>query len=145
MGYLYSNISYGLEEKEPLQKKKKSSSMALEGNKRRKIDEPLSHGIQVSSNTKKDIAIRPTAEAQKDGCTGNYRLFDSPFGNFLVPVVPTRAELSKTDGVREGPKEATHGPKENQVTHGPKPLQVYMKKGRKWKSKGMLNEASTVH
>ncbi|GLT98602.1 hypothetical protein SLE2022_161000 [Rubroshorea leprosula] len=34
------------------------------------------------------------AEAQKDGCTGNYKIFDSPFGNFLVPVVPSRAELA---------------------------------------------------
>ncbi|KAJ7969531.1 tRNA-2-methylthio-N(6)-dimethylallyladenosine synthase [Quillaja saponaria] len=33
------------------------------------------------------------AQAQQDGCTGNYRIFDSPFGNFLVPVLPTRAEL----------------------------------------------------
>ncbi|GLT61509.1 hypothetical protein SLA2020_342100 [Shorea laevis] len=33
------------------------------------------------------------AQAQKDGCTGNYKIFDSPFGNFLVPVVPSRAEL----------------------------------------------------
>lgn len=33
------------------------------------------------------------AQAQQDGCTGNFRIFDSPFGNFLVPVVPTRAEL----------------------------------------------------
>lgn len=34
-------------------------------------------------------------EARQDGCTGNYRMFDSPFGNFLVPVVPTRAELAQ--------------------------------------------------
>ncbi|GKV11799.1 hypothetical protein SLEP1_g23020 [Rubroshorea leprosula] len=35
------------------------------------------------------------AEAQKDGCTGNYKIFDSPFGNFLVPVVPSQAELAE--------------------------------------------------
>lgn len=35
------------------------------------------------------------AQAQQEGCTGNYRIFDSPFGNFLVPVLPTRAELSE--------------------------------------------------
>lgn len=33
------------------------------------------------------------AQAQQDGCTGNFRVFDSPFGNYLVPVIPTRAEL----------------------------------------------------
>ena len=35
------------------------------------------------------------AQAQQEGSTGNYRIFDSPFGNFLVPVVPTRAELNQ--------------------------------------------------
>ncbi|KAL4572271.1 hypothetical protein LXL04_019041 [Taraxacum kok-saghyz] len=34
------------------------------------------------------------AQAQQDGSKANFRIFDSPFGNFLVPVVPTRAELS---------------------------------------------------
>lgn len=34
------------------------------------------------------------AQAQQDACTGNFRIFDSPFGNFLVPVIPTRAELT---------------------------------------------------
>ncbi|PWA72584.1 hypothetical protein CTI12_AA104130 [Artemisia annua] len=33
------------------------------------------------------------AQAQQDGTKGNFRIFDSPFGNFMVPVVPTRAEL----------------------------------------------------
>lgn len=33
------------------------------------------------------------AQAQQDGSKANYKIFDSPFGNFLVPVVPTRAEL----------------------------------------------------
>lgn len=34
------------------------------------------------------------AQAQQEGCTGSYQVFDSPFGNFFVPVVPTRAELA---------------------------------------------------
>ncbi|KAL3625425.1 hypothetical protein CASFOL_030879 [Castilleja foliolosa] len=34
-------------------------------------------------------------QAQQDGCTGNFRVFDSPFGNYLVPVIPTRAELGE--------------------------------------------------
>ncbi|EYU30699.1 hypothetical protein ABFS82_11G054600 [Erythranthe guttata] len=33
------------------------------------------------------------AQAQQDCCTGNFKIFDSPFGNYLVPVIPTRAEL----------------------------------------------------
>ncbi|KAI3786900.1 hypothetical protein L1987_40967 [Smallanthus sonchifolius] len=33
------------------------------------------------------------AQAQQDGSKANFRIFDSPFGNFLVPVVPTRSEL----------------------------------------------------
>ncbi|MBA0568040.1 hypothetical protein Golob_005559 [Gossypium lobatum] len=34
------------------------------------------------------------AQAQQDGCTGNFMKFDSWYGNFLVPVVPSRAELN---------------------------------------------------
>ncbi|KAL9440742.1 hypothetical protein AB3S75_019417 [Citrus x aurantiifolia] len=34
------------------------------------------------------------AQAQQEGCTGNFKIFDSPFGNFLVPVIPTRKELA---------------------------------------------------
>lgn len=33
------------------------------------------------------------AQAQQDGWAGNYMAFDSQFGNFLVPTIPTRAEL----------------------------------------------------
>lgn len=33
------------------------------------------------------------AEARQDGCTANYKVFDSPFGNYLVPITPTRAQL----------------------------------------------------
>ncbi|KAK8595565.1 hypothetical protein V6N13_000272 [Hibiscus sabdariffa] len=34
------------------------------------------------------------AQARQDGCTGNYKKFDSWYGNFLVPAVPSRAELN---------------------------------------------------
>ncbi|KAI3757947.1 hypothetical protein L6452_05491 [Arctium lappa] len=34
------------------------------------------------------------AQAQQEGSKVNFRIFDSPFGNFQVPVVPTHAELS---------------------------------------------------
>ncbi|XP_020581872.1 uncharacterized protein LOC110025634 [Phalaenopsis equestris] len=32
-------------------------------------------------------------QAQSEGCLGNFRSFDSPFGNHLVPVIPTKADL----------------------------------------------------
>lgn len=35
------------------------------------------------------------AQAQQDGWTGSFRIFDSPFRNFLVPVIPTPAELGR--------------------------------------------------
>lgn len=38
----------------------------------------------------KNLAV---AQAQQEGCTGNFRSFDSQFGNFLVPVIPTEADL----------------------------------------------------
>ncbi|KAF7813884.1 TRNA-2-methylthio-N(6)-dimethylallyladenosine synthase [Senna tora] len=47
-------------------------------------------GINLRIEQAKTFAV---AQAQQDGCTGNYRIFDSPFANFLVPVIPTRAEL----------------------------------------------------
>ncbi|ESR41142.1 hypothetical protein CICLE_v10027258mg, partial [Citrus x clementina] len=34
------------------------------------------------------------AQAQQEGCTGNFKIFYSPFGNFLVPVIPTSKELA---------------------------------------------------
>ncbi|KAE9600345.1 hypothetical protein Lal_00046308 [Lupinus albus] len=124
--------------------------------KRRKIDESFYPGILVSSNTKNGIAIASSngssvsatiqqakkyfaaTEAQKDGCTWNYRIFDSAFGNFLVPVVPTRAELTKTHGMRENPNEAAQRPGVNQVTHAPKALPVYVKKDGS--EKGKVND-----
>ncbi|KAK1266560.1 hypothetical protein QJS04_geneDACA002628 [Acorus gramineus] len=34
------------------------------------------------------------AQAQQEGCVGNFRSFDSPYGNYLVPVVPTLSDLN---------------------------------------------------
>jgi hypothetical protein len=48
-------------------------------------------GINLAGPQNKYFAI---TQAQQDGCTGNYRIFDSPYGNFLVPGVPTHAELA---------------------------------------------------
>ncbi|KAG6411281.1 hypothetical protein SASPL_129359 [Salvia splendens] len=61
--------------------------------KRIKTDPSISSsskGIQQA----RDYAV---AQAKQDGCTGNFRVFDSPFGNFLVPVIPTRAQLGGLD------------------------------------------------
>ncbi|CDP03249.1 unnamed protein product [Coffea canephora] len=53
----------------------------------------------IAQTSKNNLKIQQAknfavAQAQQEHCTGNYRIFDSPFGNFLVPVIPTRAELS---------------------------------------------------
>ncbi|KEH27217.1 hypothetical protein MTR_6g088800 [Medicago truncatula] len=50
-----------------------------------------SSGINSTVSQNKSFAA---TQAQQDGCTGNYRIFYSPYGNFLVPVVPTHAELA---------------------------------------------------
>ncbi|XVF34929.1 hypothetical protein REPUB_Repub18cG0100600 [Reevesia pubescens] len=47
--------------------------------------------ISFKNQQAKNFAV---AQAQQDGCTGNFKIFDSEFGNFLVPVVPSRAELN---------------------------------------------------
>ncbi|GAY51286.1 hypothetical protein CUMW_133050, partial [Citrus unshiu] len=47
--------------------------------------------INVRIQQAKNFAV---AQAQQEGCTGNFKIFDSPFGNFLVPVIPTRKELA---------------------------------------------------
>ncbi|KAI0496496.1 hypothetical protein KFK09_022813 [Dendrobium nobile] len=33
------------------------------------------------------------SQARSEGCLGNFRSFDSPFGNYLVPVIPTKTDL----------------------------------------------------
>ncbi|KAJ4836463.1 hypothetical protein Tsubulata_028165 [Turnera subulata] len=99
--------------------KQKSKANAVAEQKRRKIHPPPSRGtvsppgprtgnpppnpISTSTATKPQTSIInqkiqqaknfAVAQAQHDGSTGNFRIFDSPFGNYLVPVVPTRAEL----------------------------------------------------
>lgn len=52
---------------------------------------PLISGISIRIQQAKDSAV---AQAQQDGCTANFKKFDSQYGNFLVPVVPSRAELT---------------------------------------------------
>ncbi|CAL9027769.1 unnamed protein product, partial [Prunus brigantina] len=51
----------------------------------------ISSGVNLRVQQAKNAAV---AQAQQDGSTGNFRIFDSPFGNYLVPVVPTSKELS---------------------------------------------------
>ncbi|CAL5186408.1 unnamed protein product [Lathyrus oleraceus] len=94
--------------------------MASEPNKKRKIDElqqmvyaisanrsrvsskngknvitaTNANGSMVASERVSEKKYLATTQAQEDGCTGNYKIFDSPFANFLLPVIPTPAELS---------------------------------------------------
>ncbi|PSS01926.1 TRNA-2-methylthio-N(6)-dimethylallyladenosine synthase [Actinidia chinensis var. chinensis] len=49
--------------------------------------------IHLSIQQAKNHAV---AQTQQEGCMANFRIFDSMFGNFLLPAIPTRAELSKT-------------------------------------------------
>ncbi|URE15400.1 hypothetical protein MUK42_03902 [Musa troglodytarum] len=46
--------------------------------------------VQLQIQQAKKFAV---TQAQQEGCLGNYRSFDSPFGNYLVPVIPTRTDL----------------------------------------------------
>ncbi|CAA3014420.1 Hypothetical predicted protein [Olea europaea subsp. europaea] len=88
--------------------------------KRKKLDDPSSHRPIDSPSEKRDAVSTPVnkplvleaqtstidiriqqarnfavAQAQQDGCTGNFRMFDSPYGNYLVPVIPTLADLGE--------------------------------------------------
>lgn len=58
-------------------------------------------GVQVPVDQTSEMNARiqqaksfAVVQAQQEGCTANFRIFDSPFGNFLVPVVPTPRELA---------------------------------------------------
>ncbi|KAJ8768705.1 hypothetical protein K2173_023609 [Erythroxylum novogranatense] len=51
---------------------------------------PLTSEVDRKIQEAKNFAV---SQAQRDHSMGNYRIIDSPFGNFLIPVIPTRAEL----------------------------------------------------
>lgn len=65
------------------------------------------HGVTTSMSTSavhiaqtSDIHLKiqqaknyAVAQARQEGCMAKFRIFDSPFGNFLVPFIPTRSEL----------------------------------------------------
>ncbi|XP_038981307.1 uncharacterized protein LOC120110436 isoform X4 [Phoenix dactylifera] len=55
-----------------------------------KIPETPIIGLDLKVQQAKKFAV---TQAQQEGCLGNYRSFDSPFGNYLVPVIPTHADL----------------------------------------------------
>lgn len=63
--------------------------------KRRATDATSSQQITSISLRQLQAKNSAVAQAQQEGCTGNFRIFDSPFGNFLVPVIPTPAELGR--------------------------------------------------
>ncbi|KAK9275888.1 hypothetical protein L1049_023162 [Liquidambar formosana] len=97
--------------------KTKARKMASEP-KRRRIEPPSRRTVSSTAAKKETIATSmntlmvpvaqtdgshlriqqakkyAVAQAQQEGSTGNFRIFDSPYGNFLVPVIPTRAELA---------------------------------------------------
>ncbi|ONK69793.1 uncharacterized protein A4U43_C05F26790 [Asparagus officinalis] len=56
----------------------------------------------------KDLKIQQAkmyavTQAQHEGWLGNFRGFDSPFGNYLVPVIPTHADLFGAAGPLKNP------------------------------------------
>lgn len=51
---------------------------------------PVASGSEFRMLQDKSSAI---AEAKQDGCTGNFKVLDSPFGNFLLPVIPSSTEF----------------------------------------------------
>ncbi|CAH9098589.1 unnamed protein product [Cuscuta europaea] len=55
-----------------------------------KVNAGQPSGTNVKIQQARNLAV---AQAQQDGCTANFRIFDSPFGNFLVPVLPTLVDL----------------------------------------------------
>ncbi|KAF5748536.1 hypothetical protein HS088_TW04G00491 [Tripterygium wilfordii] len=55
------------------------------------VAEPQTSSLYLRIQQARNFAV---AQAQQEGCTGNYRIFDSPYGNFLVPVIPFRGELA---------------------------------------------------
>ncbi|XP_074569033.1 uncharacterized protein LOC141825552 [Curcuma longa] len=46
--------------------------------------------VKIQIQQAKKFAV---SQVQQERCLGNYRSFDSPFGNYIVPVIPTRADL----------------------------------------------------
>ncbi|CAA6666061.1 unnamed protein product [Spirodela intermedia] len=49
------------------------------------------HGVHLQAMR---LAV---AEAKRDHWLGSFKSFASPFGNFIVPVVPTRADFSRAE------------------------------------------------
>lgn len=54
------------------------------------VHDVLNANVNLRIQQARNFAV---SQAQQDNCTANFRVFDSPFGNYLVPVIPTRAEL----------------------------------------------------
>ncbi|CAL1414287.1 unnamed protein product [Linum trigynum] len=83
---------------EPEQKKRKFKPPPHKSKTAASSAGPKTAADEAASSSRVDPWIEQgktmaVSQAQKDGCTGNYRIMDSPFGNFLLPVLPTRAEL----------------------------------------------------
>lgn len=63
------------------------------------------HGAVQAAAADKDRGARlqamrlAVAEAKRDHWLGSFKSFESPFGNFIVPVVPTRADFLRPENV----------------------------------------------
>ncbi|CAN6456784.1 unnamed protein product [Victoria cruziana] len=54
---------------------------------------PLSQQAKVSHARLAKLAA--IEEARKEGCAGSFKSFDSEFGNFLIPVIPSLDNLTE--------------------------------------------------
>ncbi|XP_066314965.1 uncharacterized protein [Miscanthus floridulus] len=50
---------------------------------------PGSRPARVDLNKLREAKRFAVLQAQREGCLGSYKSFDSLFGNYLVPVIPT--------------------------------------------------------
>ncbi|XP_057967362.1 uncharacterized protein LOC131157319 isoform X2 [Malania oleifera] len=77
-----------------------SGNISLPAAKKAKVATPVNSSAPPAAQASRvDLQIQQAkkhavSQAQQERSTGSFRIFDSPFGNFLVPVVPTRAELA---------------------------------------------------
>ncbi|KAM7515471.1 hypothetical protein LguiA_005054 [Lonicera macranthoides] len=54
------------------------------------MNRQMANEAQMRIQEAKNQAVK---QAQQDCCTGNFKIFDSPFGNYFLPVIPSPAEL----------------------------------------------------
>ncbi|KAF3335039.1 hypothetical protein FCM35_KLT21643 [Carex littledalei] len=99
VGVLFSfSFSFAMESTESAPKKRKLAPRR-DGSSRGASDKDATTvNTSVAGMPSVDLKIKEAKkfaviQAQQEACLGNYRSFDSLFGNFLVPVIPTREDL----------------------------------------------------